>query len=198
MIVDRYRFRSHLFLERFLKSVPHWLQIHRDYLSVDERTPFSLFSPLLLFLLSPLPHSSNRFAVKLAMYYPRFFFFSLSLRSSLFRVHLFNEVFFLASVVPFFLSCLCPRLGQKENVISPACVISTILWALASIPFPFSIIPLLPFVSGRLPSFFFPPASLRGRLLYSRSLSMAKFTKSPASTASRTTFFVVSPYRWNF
>lgn len=55
------------------------------------------------------------------------------LRSFLFHVHLFNEVFFLAPTVPrFFFSCLCPSRGQKENVISPACVISTTLWALAS------------------------------------------------------------------
>lgn len=31
----------------------------------------------------------------------------------------------------FFFLCLCPSWGQKENVISPACVISTTLWALA-------------------------------------------------------------------
>lgn len=92
-------------------------------------TPFLSPSPLPSFLTTP-PNTTpfiESFRGKISNVLASF------LRSFLFHVHLFNEVFFLAPTVPlFFFSCLCPSRGQKENVISPACVISTTLWALAS------------------------------------------------------------------
>lgn len=127
----------------------------------------------------------------------------------LFRVHLFNEVFFLAPMVPFFFPCLCPSRGQKENVISPACVISTTLWALASKrdrrsvssppPFlpPFSLPPpAVPVVLLAVPfSPLSPFSSLCRQLLFSpllpcsslpssSSLSMTRSAESLAANAS--------------
>lgn len=156
-------------------------------------TPFLSPSPLPSFLTTP-PNTTpfiESFRGKISNVLASF------LRSFLFHVHLFNEVFFLAPTVPlFFFSCLCPSRGQKENVISPACVISTTLWALASkrdrrsLPLS-SLYPIHPtlhspplpprFLPARFPpSFFHPlPSPSYFFLLFFDSFFLFSFLPSP-------------------
>lgn len=63
--------------------------------------------------------------LKLATFHSLFFF-------DLYSILVIPEEFFLSASLPFSSASLCPRPGQKENIIPLTCVILTTPWAPAS------------------------------------------------------------------
>ena len=90
----------------------------------------NLFLSVYFLSLSHHPPSIESFHGKISNVLARFSvpFYSMSIFSTRYSFSLRRSLFFFFSLF----SCLCPSRGQKENVISPACVISTTLWAPAS------------------------------------------------------------------